>query len=165
MGKPNGRRDSRALVRALACGVGRSPAWSSLSSFERRRCADVRVLRWCCRSSRIRCPHRPLADIDDRFGELVGVPRAFGGHSSRPLRASKLSSALWSKTLARCLAFSSGHTSTVDSVPSGSIRMTCHPKDLASYRSRFILRICAQTRRFSSLERRRNHTASHVLPA
>src|SRR5713226_10605332 len=83
----------------------------------------------------------------------LGVPRAFGGHSSRPLRASKLSSALWSKTLARCLAFSSGHTSTVDSVPSGSIRMTCHPKDLASYRSRFILRICAQTRRFSSPER------------
>jgi hypothetical protein len=124
---------------------------------------NVRV-RWCCRSPRIRCPHWPLADIDNRFGALVGVPRAFGGHSSRPLRASKLSSALWSKTLARCLAFSSGHTSTVDSVPSGSIRMTCHPKDLASYRSRFILRICAQTRRFSSPERRHQTDPLPPLP-
>ena len=74
-----------------------------------------------------------------------------GGYSSRPLRgnfcsASKLSAALWSKTAARCFAFSSGHTSTVDSVPFGSIRTTCHPKALASYRSRFILRICAPCR-------------------
>src|SRR5277367_6204340 len=57
------------------------------------------------------------------------------GHSSRPLRgnfcsASKLSAALWSKTAARCFAFSSGHTSTVVSVPFGSIRTTCHPKAL-----------------------------------
>jgi hypothetical protein len=92
-------------------------------------------------------------------GELVGVPRAFGGHSSRSiLRASKPSAALWSKTFARCLAFSSGHTSTVDSVPSGSIRTTCHPKALASYRSRFILRICAPNRPFSSPELYHNQT-------
>src|ERR1700682_6188394 len=90
--------------------------------------------------------------------------RAFGvGHSSRPLRgnfrsASKLSAALWSKTAARCLAFSSGHTSTVDSVPFGSIRTTCHPKALASYRSRFMLRICAPTRPFSSPELCHNQT-------
>jgi hypothetical protein len=38
----------------------------------------------------------------------------------------------------------------VDSVPSGAIRTTCHPKGLASYRSRFILRICAPSGRFSS---------------
>ena len=88
----------------------------------------------------------------------VGVPRAFGmGHSSRPLRgnfcsASKLSAALWSKTAARCFAFSSGHTSTVDSVPSGAIRTTCHPMALASYRSRFILRICAPCRPFARSE-------------
>jgi hypothetical protein len=50
----------------------------------------------------------------------------------------------------------------VDSVPSVSIRMTCHPKDLASYRTRFILRICAQTRRFSSPERRHNHALFHA---
>jgi hypothetical protein len=73
------------------------------------------------------------------------------GHPSRPLRgnfclASKRSAALWSKTAARCFAFSSGHTSIVDSVPFGSIRTTCHPKALASYRSRFILRICAPCR-------------------
>jgi hypothetical protein len=78
------------------------------------------------------------------------------GHSSRPLRgnfclASKLSAALWSKTAARCFAFSSGHTSTVDSVPFGSIRTTCHPKALASYRSRFILRICARAARRSEV--------------
>jgi hypothetical protein len=86
---------------------------------------------------------------------VPSLPRAFGGHSPRPLRgnfrsASKLSAALWSKTAARCLAFSSGHTSTVDSIPFRSIRTTCHPKALASYRSRFILRICAPTRPFSS---------------
>jgi hypothetical protein len=69
-----------------------------------------------------------MIDLASWLGSLA---RAFGGHSSRPLRASKLSSALSSKTLARCLAFSSGHTSTVDSVPSGSIRMTCHPKCLS----------------------------------
>ena len=40
--------------------------------------------------------------------------------------------------------------------------MTCHPKDLASYRTRFILRICAQTRRFSSPERRHNHALFHA---
>jgi hypothetical protein len=88
----------------------------------------------------------------------LGSLGRLGGHSSRRLRASKLSAALWSKTSARCLAFSSGHTSAVDSVPSGSIRTTCHPKDLASYRSRFILRICAQTSRLSSPERRYNQT-------
>ena len=49
-----------------------------------------------------------------------------------------------------CLAFSSGHVSTVDSVPSGAIRTTCHPMALASYRSRFILRICAPSGRFST---------------
>src|SRR5471030_57295 len=100
----------------------------------------------------------PRRYIDDRFSELVGVPRAFGvAHLPGPLRdnccsASKLSAALWSKTSARCLAFSSGHVSTVDSVPSGAIRTTCHPMGLASYRSRFILRICAPTRSFSSPE-------------
>src|SRR5260370_25437502 len=82
-----------------------------------------------------------------KFNELGHqiIPRAVGGHSSH-LRgnfcsASKLSAALWSKTAARCFAFSSGHTSTVDSVPFGAIRTTCHPRDLASYRSRFMLRI------------------------
>ena len=106
--------------------------------------------------------HSVFAGLDPRpdfVGELVEVvPRAFGtGHLSRPLpgkfcSASKLSAALWSKTSARCLAFSSGHTSTVDSVPSGAIRTTCHPMALASYRSRFILRICAPTCPFSSPE-------------
>jgi hypothetical protein len=95
--------------------------------------------------------------------ELIGVPRAFGGHSSRHLRgnfcsASKLSAALWSKTAARCFAFSSGHTSTVDSVPFGSIRTTCHPKALASYRSRFMLRICAPDSPFSSEQCCHNQT-------
>jgi hypothetical protein len=92
----------------------------------------------------------------------LGSPGAFGCHSSRLLRASKLSAALWSKTSARCLAFSSGHTSTEDSVPSGSIRTTCHPKALASYRSRFILQICAGNRQFSSPELCHNQTG--LLP-
>jgi hypothetical protein len=108
-------------------------------------------------------------DVDNRLGELVEVPRALGGHWSRPLRgnfrsASKLSAALWSKTAARCLAFSSGHTSTVDSVPFGAIRTTCHPKALASYRSRFILGICAPSRPFSSPKPPR-HNQTDPLPA
>jgi hypothetical protein len=110
---------------------------------------------WIC------CGQRQAAGSGPRpnfVGELVGVPRAFGvAHLPGPLRdnccsASKLSAALWSNTSARCLAFSSGHVSTVDSVPSGAIRTTCHPMALASYRSRFILRICAPTRPFSSPE-------------
>jgi hypothetical protein len=87
----------------------------------------------------------------------LGSTGASGCHLSGLLRgnfrsASKLSAALWSKTSARCLAFSSGHTSTVDSVPFGSIRTTCHPKALASYRSRFISRVCAPTGPFFSPE-------------
>src|ERR1700680_902914 len=89
------------------------------------------------------------------IGDLLGSLGRLGRHSSRHLRgnfcpASKLSAALWSKTAALCFAFSSGQTSTVDSVPFGSIRTTCHPKDLASYRSRFMLRICAPDSPFSS---------------
>jgi hypothetical protein len=98
----------------------------------------------------------------------LGSTGAFGCHLSGPLRgnfrsASKFSAALWSKTSARCLAFSSGHTSTVDSVPSGAIRTTCHPK---AYRSRFILRICAPTRPFSSPEVCHNrHRGRPVSPS
>ena len=100
----------------------------------------------------------PLTSIPETSILRRKVARAFGvAHLPGPLRdnccsASKLSAALWSKTSARCLAFSSGHVSTVDSVPSGAIRTTCHPRGLASYRSRFISRICAPTRSFSSPE-------------
>jgi len=151
LGKPNARRDSRALVRALACGVGRNPAMARTD--RTRQHPKTGLTSGLPRLRKRPCGALAARDIEDRFSELVGVTRAFGGHSSRRLRASKLSAALWSKTSARCLAFSSDHTSTVDSVPSGSIRTTCHPKDLASYHSRFILRICAQTSRFSGPER------------
>jgi len=51
------RASTMAWIVVLNPPLLRPIAWSSLSFFERRRCADVRV-RWCCRSSRIRCPRR-----------------------------------------------------------------------------------------------------------
>jgi len=108
---------------------------------------------------RVKCGLLSMHPLDQMFDPVKewGPQGVWGGHLSGPLRgnfcsASKFSAALWSKTAARCLAFSSGHVSTVDSVPSGAIRTTCHPKALASYRSRFILRICAPSGRFSSPE-------------
>ena len=139
-----------------------------------KQCGEVGFCRSCF-SMRYPRPNTLHAEVGDSFRPKMsksavlwrkrrkgplGSPRAFGGHLSRHLRgnfcsASKLSAALWSKTAARCFAFSSGHTSTVDSIPFGSIRTTCHPKALASYRSRFMFT--------QPLESKRNRALSPLI--
>jgi hypothetical protein len=54
------RASTMAWIFVLNPPLLRPIAWSSPSFFERRRCADAHA-RWCCRSWRIHCPHRPPA--------------------------------------------------------------------------------------------------------
>jgi hypothetical protein len=95
------------------------------------------------------------------LSKLVGVSGAFGGHRFRLLRASKVSAALLSKTSARCLAFSSGHTSTEVSVPFGSIRATCHPLRLWLHIA--LVSYCKYAPRAAGFPARKNKLVGRLL--